>query len=156
MNNIIDSLNALGAEANDRFPDLNCGGCCVFAQLVADKLAERGIEAHGIVAMSDWEDAPSIDAARSNVEDVSDGWEWNDNGIEFNHVGVSFAYEGTEYHYDSNGAHEPHGDLSGWGVVPGYLSRYELFALAGKPHNWSIWFDRGRIPELKALVEEYL
>lgn len=156
--NIIDKLNTLGYKAEEEFSNLNYGGCCVFASLVADRLAELGIEAGGVVAMDFGGRAPNIDKARSNVHDESDGDEWEENGVKLSHVGIKFQLGGKTLLFDSDGVQEmrERNSLAGYDVINGVFTRDELRALADNSWNWNYSFDRGQIPKLAELVEHEL
>lgn len=157
--NIIDKLNTLGQKAEEEFPDLNYGGCCVFASLVADRLAKLGVQAEGVVAMYFYEDKPpNIDYARNNVRHIGDGDEWEENGVKLSHVGLKIMVGETAILYDSEGVRpfKRRNTLLDRTVIEGTLSRKELKALANNAWNWNYSFDRDQIPKLAKLVAREL
>lgn len=156
---IIEKLNELGEKAMKRFHSLNSGGCAVFASLVADRLAELGVEAEGVVAMDFWDSTPNIDKARKHVNNVGDADEWEANGVMLSHVGLRLNLNGREMLYDSEGlrpAGHTRNSLLGYDVIQGTFTRDELRALADNAWNWNSKFNRRNIPKLQKLIESEL
>lgn len=144
-------LNKLGKKANRLTKNLNCGGCCVFASLVARALEQLRVPHEGVVSLS-WGD---LDSQRpmNNL----DARAWYERDVHFRHVGLRVYYEGEAWLFDSNGvteADEAH--LSYFPLSKGTLSDEELHCLAGEPVLWNPMFQRTLIPKLQALVDEHL
>lgn len=152
--NLSASLRQLGVDACRLTDDrLNLGGCCVFAFLVANKLAEKGIKARGVV-FNRHSDIPLYHARPKNSNSV---WAWNDNGVAFEHVALEFRLgRDKRMIFDSNGFHYPEVGIPPYGKpLKGYLSVKELEGLA-EDTNWNCMFDRNQIPDLQELVETSL
>ena len=69
MSDIELRLNELGKEVLDRFPEINSGGCCVYAAMIVAALAKHDVRAKGIVAS--WRAevvGRSIDKARKCIQ----------------------------------------------------------------------------------------
>lgn len=156
LQSLAETLRALGEEANELADGyLNCGGCCVFAAIVARKLHALGVDVRGRVA--DW-GRGNVDKARRKVRDPGNTRDWNENGVGFNHVGLELRVNGERYLYDSDGLERvwpfrtlnlPAGD---WPVIRGSLSVGELEALADGG-CWNSMFDRELIPELESMAD---
>lgn len=162
--NIVDKLNALGKEVMARYPLINCGGCCVYAAMVAEALQKQGIEANGIV--SAWSAGPlnnngiTIDHIRPGIKSNTMA-EWNKHGIRFNHVGVEFVIRekgkrAAKKHYDSKGVKRASTELDEMPIYKGRLTLVELKDLARKRKGWNDSFNRDCIPELRKLVKAHL
>jgi hypothetical protein len=161
---IVDKLNALGKEVMTRYPLINCGGCCVYAAMVAEALQNQGIEVRGIV--SAWS-AESLNSNGITLDHIRPAIksntleEWNKHGIRFNHVGVELVIrkEGkrvTKKHYDSKGVKGASKKLDDMPIYKGRLTLTELKALARKRKGWNDSFNRRAIPEIRKLVKKHL
>lgn len=151
---LIDTLNKLGDRINRWYPEINRGGCCVYAAMIGKELRARDIEVRVIVA---------ADGASKNLDKVRpkvcNNWrkaEWNENDVWFNHVGVEFKHKGRIFHYDSNGVNPRGKILDGYKIYPGRLSVDEAQLLADEPEGWNTRFNRSKIPNLKRHVRSYL
>lgn len=168
MNNrgIVSQLQRLGREANARVPELNCGGCAVYAALVSRALLKRGILARARVADRYQTGEYTVDKVRAvlaeNGIDTNNATpdDWHAEGISFTHVLVEFEYCGRTYLADSNFVdterlkREP---TCGAPLLPGVLSVPEVESLASTPDGWNAMFDRDEgIPILKQLVAAHL
>lgn len=151
-------LNKLGANINRRYPDINSGGCCVFASLVGHELERRNIDTKIIVASTCPEDKghkASIDDARLFVGRDNCMSRWNDEGIQFSHVGIEFRLGDDVYHYDSNGAHPEDALLGIYRIYPGRLTVKEATELANDGDGWNSMFDRDDIPGLRMRIQKF-
>lgn len=158
--NIHTSLEKLSKHVDEAFPSINYGGCCVFASIVADELAKKGVKARGVVGMYGWDDLDvDVRHAAANVTNIEDDEEWEENGVKFRHVGLEITIEGETYHFDSTGIRKPNGyvgDSEMFHVVDGRLTRNEMRALASNPYNWNPSFNRRDITKLERLVKYYI
>jgi len=160
---IITKLDLLGKEVLRRYPEINNGGCCVYAAMIVAALHKHKIKASGIVASWRAEKlnsiGSSIDSVRSNIT-KNTYTEWNKNGVNFSHVGVEFEYKArirtAKRHYDANGCHPVSSALDGMVIYKGRLTLGELRELAGTKKGWNDSFDRKDIPELRKLVNSFL
>ena len=151
---LIESLNTLGQRINRRYPEINKGGCCVYASLIGEELRKRGIEVRIIVAA--WGANKNLDKVRPRLMKTDRKVEWNDNDVYFNHVGVEFRHKGKTFHYDSDGVNPKSKKLKSYDVYPGRLSVDEAKLLAAEPEGWNDSFGRSKIPSLKRHVRSYL
>jgi len=152
---LVEHLNKLGKEVKKAYPDINYGGCCVYAAIVVKELQKLNVPAQGIVASHAAEDDDvTIDEVR-NIIQYNSVHDWQDNGINFSHVGVEFRVNKTVYHYDTSGAKKAKGlgTLDGMPVYQGRLTLREMEELAGTDSGWNSTFNRRCIPGLKRLVK---
>jgi len=149
-----ETLNTLGQRINRYYPEINHGGCCVYASLIGEELRKRGIESRVIVAA--WGATTNIDKVRPQLMNTDRKVEWNDNDVYFNHVGVEFKYKGKTFHYDSDGVKPKSKKLKSYVIYPGRLSVDEAKLLADEPEGWNESFERSKIPALKRHVRSYL
>ena len=159
---IVAKLNQLGIEVKRRYPNINNGGCCVYAAMITAALKKHNIEAKGIVASHGagrpgWmkKDIATINKARKNIQ-KNTIYEWQTNGISFAHVGVEFKVDGVKRHYDTEGVHKAGKQLDSMPIYAGRMEYVELRALAGKKDGWNTQFNRRHIPELRRLVKSHL
>jgi hypothetical protein len=159
---IVAKLNKLGNDVMERYPNINYGGCCVYAAMITAALKKHGIEAKGIVASygagkPKWmsKDIATINKARKNIQ-KNTIHEWQMNGISFAHVGVEFKIDGKKKHYDSEGVRPASKVLDKMPIYAGRMEYIELRALAGKKDGWNTSFNRKDIPALRKLVKARL
>lgn len=153
---LIEKLNQLGKAVYRASPNINYGGCCVFAAAVALELERRGFRARGIVASHNARGHKTpLGRIRPKVKKNSI-YEWRDNGIYFGHVGVEFTYKGRLYHYDSHGVHPKETSLDGMPIYKGRMKPEEMKAIADSPEGWNSSFPRRDIPTVRRLVTMYL
>lgn len=160
--NIETKLNQLGKIVKERYPDINCGGCCVYAAMIVDALKKHDIQAKGIVAAfgagkPGWmtSEIATITAVRKKIQ-KNEIVEWQSNGISFNHVGVEFKIGSVKKHYDTAGVRKAGKMLDGMPIYTGRMEYVELRALAGKKAGWNESFNRKDIPALRRLVKSHL
>lgn len=147
-------LNRIGRRVNFLFPNINHGGCCVFAAIIGTELKRLGISARGIVA-SYYSDVgkSNIDSARENVSE-NIPWEWEESGVYFTHVGVEYDINGTVKHYDSNGVKRKGSRLLYLKIYDGRLTVDELKELSRTSKGWNPSFVRKDIPAMRRLIKE--
>jgi hypothetical protein len=153
--NLVRHLNALGKEVNAAYRYINCGGCCVYASLVATELKKLGVEVHGIVGSWYAEPSKNIDNIRPLVKKGFPS-EWGENGVYFGHVGLEFKIRGKVKHYDSNGVSAPKGKIMGLLLYDGRMLPKELKVLASTSEGWNTQFDRRHIPDIRQLVKKHM
>lgn len=154
---IVDTLNSLGNEVLNKYPEINYGGCCVYAALVAKALRIQGHNVSGIVAS--WgagaTSSPSrnIMTARPLVKKHTLR-HWQDTGIRFSHVGLEIKFKRSKrvFHYDTAGVRLSSNELDNMPIYEGRLAVEELASLARYPKGWNDSFDRQGIPALRKLV----
>lgn len=131
-------------------PDINYGGCCVFAAALAPYLAKVGKVR--IRVESDSYDGPptSITKARKNISD-NHVYEWNEEGVNFWHVAIEFVYKDKTYHVDARGVHHHRR----FNFVDGALTLKEAAELASTGEGWNSDFNRREIPTIKTRLERY-
>jgi hypothetical protein len=88
-------LKTLATRTMQSYPDVNCGGCCVFAAAVATELERLNVPYEVITCGS-----PSTNLNDNRPKyNTMDQWEWA--GANFTHVGIRLTLDGVTYTYDS-------------------------------------------------------
>lgn len=155
---IIEALNVLGKRINRWYPNINSGGCCVYAAMVAEELHKRGVDVCIIVAAecSDDDEGHNADLnyLERNIKSNSKA-DWNNNGVFFNHVGIEFRIGDDIYHYDSNGVHPEDVMLDCWRLYEGRISIETAKSLAEEAEGWNTTFNRKSIPSLRLHVSNF-
>jgi hypothetical protein len=155
---LVSQLNKLGKAVNKEYPNVNYGGCCVYAALVAEALLLHKVNVRGIVASREahyFNIYNSIDDIRPHIKHHTLD-RWQDNGVDFSHIGLEFEVNGKRRHYDSNGVKMARRHFDSMPIYTGRLQVYELVKLAGKAQGWNSCFNRRHIPKIRAMVQEYL
>jgi hypothetical protein len=149
-------LNELGEIVSDLYPDINHGGCCVYASLVAQELLRKNVNCSGIV--TDWYSGGkgNIDEARPNIKSNTVD-EWESNGVALNHVALEFSIGERKYHYDTSGVKLANRRIfKGQPLYGGRLNAAEMMQLASRQQGWNRDFRRKDIPIIRKLVKFYL
>lgn len=144
-------LNQLGRNVQSRYPNLNAGGCGVYASIVATELSNLGIPVCGIVGTNTSAFVNHIDEARNHVS-RNNVKSWEDNGIILSHVGIEFKVRGYTNSYDSTGV-QPANTLGNWMVYRGRLTVEELKEIASSAEGWNTDFKRRDIPNIELIVQ---
>jgi hypothetical protein len=149
MDNALKALDLfLRNDIRRNHQDINAGGCCVFAAILAKQLNKVG-EAR--IRITDWateEDA--IIKARPKVK-RNTLVEWNRHGVHFNHVAIEFKYKGKTYHIDASGVVAP----PRFDFLKGELLLKEATELGDCKKGWNRFFDRKEIPTIKRRVQRF-
>lgn len=156
-------LKELGKEANEKFPTLNMGGCCVFAAEVARRLQKRGVEQVEVIASAvNPSTATPLDMIRTdllnNNKSPLERYNWDAMGASFMHVAVRFCLNGKWYTYDSDILRCSRTSFG----RPSYEARRgahtvdEAIAFANDESGWNSTFNRKQIPAVKRLIAQYL
>lgn len=153
--NLVRRLNALGKEVNARYESLNCGGCAVYAALVAEELVKLGVNVRGITASYCMMPGTDIDKVRPKIA-KGNPQEWGDNGVYFGHVGLEFEHNGKLRHYDSNGVKAKGRRLMELPIYNGRLTPKELKTIAGTDEGWNRSFNRRHIPTIRRMVKAHM
>jgi len=138
--------------------EINFGGCCVYAALVARELIARGHPARGVVYAGLFDDnSANLDEVRNELREPKTVRAWNKRGVVFNHVAIETEIGDETVVFDSDGFRQPRGDM-----YAGRLTVEELEALAGLGPNetethrgWNSTFDRDLIPDLRETVQRH-
>lgn len=153
-------LRKLGNEANERFPYLNYGGCCVFAAAVAGELERLGVEYEVIVPGDKNTDLAEV---RNNVRNVAEKEAWNKAGIYFSHVAVRLKIDGRWHTYDSDALRRSKYKFGGeagysafYTAADGGMTAAEATALADEAKGWNTTFKRRNVRSVRKLVRDML
>ena len=151
---IIANLNRLGKVVQEKYPNINHGGCCVFAALVATELVNQGIKVAGIVASySSRKCERTIEQIKADLKkNTLDEWEYN--YVTFSHVGLELTINGKKRHYDTNGVTCVKRTLNYMPLYNGRLTHTDLISLSRRK-GWNPAFNRREIPELRKLVKSF-
>jgi len=149
------NLNKLADKIRMDFPDINRGGCCVFAALVA-----KALQHYYPTRVVAFNSSPqfSIDEVRAKVTKNSCK-EWDRNGIDFNHIVIEFTDpdDGDKvYHLDANGVFIADGSISSYLTqVKGHLTIKEACEIASLPDGWNPEFNRNNIPKIDKIIKKH-
>lgn len=155
-------LNEFGAQVLSRYPHINAGGCCVFAALIAAKLAKivpTQIRVEGYSSAHE----TNIDHIRPKM--ANEGNDWGDHRVFFNHVIVTYEVNGRMWYYDARGAmRENYNPLCRESasreknlrcLFQGSLTISEASTLASESRRWNNSFDRADISDLIEMVDNF-
>ena len=148
----------LACSIANEIPNINQGGCCVFAALLGQQLERMGIAAWGVAAANEaWADAASDpEDVRPQLHNPFSITEWSAHGTAFYHVLLRFKLDGKLYQCDSTGITPALRKLRGrpYVVKRGSFSVPELVAFANDAGYWNEAFSRKRgIPLIKLAID---
>lgn len=152
---ILKALKQIGEAVRTEVPNINIGGCCVFAAAAFNHLKDLGLKPKIRVADPD---APpkALGVVRKSI-DPTDIEQWNVNGVWLGHVILEFSYDGKKYFFDSTGVAERNGrrePFLGYDLFRGSLSFKEANEMASVSRGWNPRFHRSDIPTMKSLLDE--
>lgn len=156
--NLPKLLERLGYLTNKKHPQLNSGGCCVYASRVAANLKQLKLRPRIIVA--------GIYQINRNedIRTLRDGHrhltlkEWNDRSVFFSHVFVEFSWRDQQWLHDSDNTvirARDQGYLGNWYFYDGYLTVGEALLLAADAAGWNEQFDRAQVPQVHAGIDRF-
>lgn len=149
-------LNRLGNLVLDQYPNINCGGCCVFAAAVGAELQAMGIETRVIVAAHREKSDINLNQIRQYLEFPTEKAEWNSEGIWFDHVALEIVLNGKKLHYDVHGVRRANvwkfGDYI---LYKGWMSIEDATALADEEQGWSSVFARENVYPLRRMIKRF-
>lgn len=154
-------LKALGSEANEMYPSLNYGGCCVFAAAVAKELRDKGIVVE-VITTGYGDSLEPLDKIRetlmNNRMSIKSIDNWQRHGVSFGHVAVRFRIGKRWYTYDSDIMRrgKTHFGLPYYKAHPGSYTVEEAIAFASKEDGWNPSFSRHDVPGVRKLVKKHL
>lgn len=153
MNEFVNILTRLGVRIKENYPNINKGGCCVFASYVAEILYEKGY--YVSIRVFDSESTGNINEVRklkNTIDDKNPMYLYNEENIYFGHVMLELEVNQTRLLYDTDGF-----DTNTYSdKIPGRLSLEEARRGSSIKNNWNEAFDRKDIPKIKKIIDYYL
>lgn len=126
---------------NDTEPDINHGGCCIFAEAMVEALGVLGYKADAAV-IGAHRLSPNIDEVRPLVVNRSSVAEWEMHGIDMEHIIVRVHTEGGWKYLDSHGfGPEVTAKQYGMHMAHGHLTLEDLQLLSKAPAGPGGWND---------------
>jgi len=164
---IIQILNDLGRKVEQTVPDINYGGCGVFAGQVAAMLqyvdrVENVCVRVGCTYGVDNKNRVDQVLEESNAVKGEIGNILSENGIYNGHLVVQFDYEGVTYYYDTTGVVPAKGDFvprsfdRRLSLYQGALTAETTLDYADETAHWNSCFDRKMIPKLTRIIETHI
>lgn len=167
MRGLNAKLKALGDAVKARYPNINYGGCCVYASAVAKRLEELGVKVD--VCVPDYADVATVEDARNNLQRNGVlgvcAREWAEAGISFNHVAVRYRNGFRWYTHDTDATHTGRDGFgcSDWRpneprytALPDGMTPDEAWTISDDPRGWNSTFKREHIPAIRQMVREAL
>lgn len=156
MDSRLYHLTTLSKQILNQFPNINDGGCCVFAALVAQELKEFCDVKVVVFSTS----LSNIEDVRPNISNYTCA-EWERNGIAFNHIVLEIYAQiipenpTNVWHYDATGIFSTDRSMNSGRSPVGYLSIAECIELANDPIGWNPTFDRRDIPIIQKIIKNH-
>lgn len=165
FSSLFSRLSRLG-QATSHIPNINWGGCCVFAALAAKELSKiiprRCIKIR-VIGSSTWDDIDiPLDDVRSRIKKNSPN-EWNNNGVSLTHVFIEVQYWSQTVWFDSDTLCLVTNEVFPINrmlrddefVYEGGLSIEEAAELAYSD-GWNTKFKRKHIPEMGRVINRVI
>lgn len=156
-------LLSIQHDVGNMIPDLNNGGCGVFAALILKELTRIGIKAEVISNTKKGGSAP-LDIV-DKVKTIKKGEKrcdvWDDYGLDRTHLAVRFKSGGLTYTYDSEALllgsrkYGLHGHFKCNYAFGKGLNLKQASALARDKGGWNRAFDRAYVPLVRSIVRKY-
>jgi hypothetical protein len=151
---LVKELKLLAREVSNEIPNINYGGCAVFAGLVGKRLSKYyDIK---IIVYSNNGDGKDLDIVKSLIK-KNITREWNRNGIDFGHLVIEYTdRKGKTRQYDSCGTYPADGSIClTQDRVAGFLSVDECIELAADTKGWNNQFSRKYISKMEKLINDF-
>lgn len=145
-----------------KIPELNNGGCAVFASIVLKELQKRNIKSEAITSTRKVKTPPTkmVEKVKSSKNGEKRCKVWDNAGLDRQHVAIRFKSGGLTYTYDSEAL-----TLGGkwYGFRNSFKCSYsfgqgltykQVAAIARDSTSWNKMFDRKHIPELRAIIRK--
>ena len=151
----VSKLQVLSARLNRITPEINHGGCCVMAGILAPYLSKfcqvriRVLDRYG--------KRPNINEVAHNMGPRSKLRDWGMNDVYFNHVVLELIIDGEKYFYDTDRlktAKQFYNMRNRPMLHPGHLEIHHAKLLGDEP-NWNPDFPRETIPLLKRVAHHF-
>lgn len=140
--------------------NINCGGCGIFAYLVAEKLQNLGLDVEIVTPVDSW--SVAANRVRHRIKNPVDAHEWSDNGLSRAHLAVRFKTKtGNIYTYDSETLYKG-GSLFGKRLYRTNrrfgtgLTIKETKAMCKRVEGWNREFNRTEVPEIRRKINQFL
>jgi hypothetical protein len=157
LTDIIARLIACSADVQESIPDVNRGGCAVYAAQIAMALDETGATVWGVLSSALRDEDLNVVREECRPHTLHD---WNAAGVYMNHVLVQFELRGTVWTHDAVNTtdaalrREP---TFGGPLCPGYLTVPELVKIATSRRGWNPAFDRRTgLPIIRSAIRRHL
>ncbi len=152
---LIPFLKGLGNELEDKFYNINLGGCCVIADLIGEHL--QNFTDTKVVVFNGWSGTIDLDEVRKDIEatmgDPNDKNLWDAEGCGFGHVLLEIESDGTFYLVDSEGVHDSLSYSEFSNRDDGYLTLDEARNMGNQVEGWNDSFDRRQIPQIRETID---
>jgi hypothetical protein len=151
----VNKLHVLSARLTRITSDINHGGCCVMAGIIAPYLSNfcqvriRVLDRYG--------SRPNLNQVASNLSPTSKLRDWGMNDVFFNHVVLELIIDGEKYFYDTDRlktAKQFYNMKNRPMLHPGHLEVHNAVKLGNEP-NWNRDFPRETIPLLQRVVHQF-
>lgn len=153
----LKALRAMGEEVRNAIPDINHGGCCVYAAKVARVLQAMGIEAH-VVPTAPW-DGEYPSRVQNNHEVFDPREAENVLPVNFFHVGVRFKLGRKWYVHDTDFTRAGKFAVLGedaLNISKVWFTPYQAQKFADDGSFWNSTFPRKEIPVVHQIVDKFL
>ena len=150
---LIRDMKRLAKEVNSNIPNINYGGCAIFAGLVGKRLSKYYDVWIVVYSCKSGKDLDNIKLLlKSNSVK-----EWNRNGIDFGHIVIEYKdRRGVVRQYDSCGIYPADGSICfTQDRVAGFLSVNECNELAADKYGWNPQFSKKYIPRMKQFINDF-
>lgn len=156
---IISKLKKFGRGVTKDHPNLNFGGCGVYAYILGEHLKKMGFEVKCFATQEEllFDSLTYKKFILSNRQGMSI-WDWENYGVDFNHIGLAVKVEKYWYLHDANITkrfYKTTKEFDGEYLLPEFFEVDVIKKIASKPYGWNPQFNRNEIPLIKKKVKEF-
>ena len=147
---MLDNINSIVQKLDNTIDNINCGGCCVFAESLFPYMTELGLTPKIKLLDHCWNDNRGLSEIRQNVDDNLSYSDWCRNGVAFAHIVIEFKYYDELYIVDSTGVVLACDfDAKNCTIRDGAFSYEEARSFSEESNGWNPWFSRSDIKKIK-------
>lgn len=161
FNKLYNFLIILGHTVSENIKNINIGGCCVYASILAKEL-EKYFPYFNInlKVAADFNYSNNIEEIRKRIT-KNTSREWYNFGIDFQHIVIEIQYKNNFIITDSENtliSNEIFNSVPYDGrklyFYKGRLSIKDGIELSKDANNWCNFFDRDQIPKMQKIIKK--
>lgn len=139
-------------------PNINFGGCGVFAGELGKDLQALGFQTRCIVFGYDgWAANSNLNAVASKLSRPESVWDWNDHDVTLYHVMLEVKGHGKHFLVDGEGVYDYRKKAyNGRGRYDGYIPVELMDDMTKDASAWNSRFPRRTIPRVRKQIKQFV
>lgn len=157
---LADKFNDFAEAFMADHPDINYGGCGVFAANLGAALKEAGYDAKCVVFSNYFDPISAAKVDLGAMQQSMEHWDlmedWYDQGISFYHVMLEVAGNGEHFLADAEGTYPADTPNYRHAARLGGTLSVETMAVLAEDNDWNTTFNREEIPTVRSKLRQFV